>query len=182
MISKIIKKMMGVKPKWKDLERFDPVWKERIAIMASYVKRDDGKVLDIGCGPMWLKSYLPIGVEYIGLDYKNRGHDCLVCDLNRDEFPTTDAKVYFVSGCLEYVSDVDRFIGTITKNANKCILSYCSIDKFPSSRERLRRGWINNFSTNEIIEKFRCGGMNIVGLEMTDKDNTLMVFVKSEDK
>ncbi len=85
---------------WKDVERFEASWKERIVLMAQHIAPQDGAVLDIGCGPMWLRGFLPAGVKYIGLDYRSRGDDSLVCDLNAERLPKTEAKVSVISGCL----------------------------------------------------------------------------------
>ena len=44
--------------KWQDIEYFDDKWKERIEQMARFIK-NGSTVIDFGCGPMWLKEYLP---------------------------------------------------------------------------------------------------------------------------
>jgi hypothetical protein len=172
------KSFLGLKVLWKDIERFDPLWRERIELMARNIVVEDSEVLDIGCGPMWLKDYLPDGVKYYGLDYKKRGRDCLVCDLNRDEYPNIDCPLFFISGCLEYIEDVDKFLNWICGRTKKCILSYCAIDDFPDAEMRLRRGWANSLSINSLVEKFEAGGMRLGSLAKTSQNNVVMVFIK----
>jgi len=43
---------------WKEMEYFDPAWKQRIETMAALIPKQSQSVLDLGCGKMWLKDYL----------------------------------------------------------------------------------------------------------------------------
>jgi hypothetical protein len=164
---------------WPELERFNPNWRERIAIMAKHISQEDGPVADIGCGPMWLKEYLPAGVGYVGVDYTDRGDGCVVCDLNEEPFPNLDAQTYFVSGCLEYIAKPEPFIATISARAQKCILSYCGREHFPHRLEREKLGWRNHLLNSEVADMFAKHGMTLASSELTPSNNAVLVFTQS---
>lgn len=163
-------------PAWQDIERFDPSWKDRISMMARHIEATDGPVLDIGCGPMWLRQFLPTGVRYIGLDYVSRGPDCITCDLNHQRLPDTEAATYFISGSMEYLQNVELFVADVSARARKCIVSYCALTEFPSIPERRRRGWKNDMTTEELTTLFEGRGMVRKSVEYTPSRNAVMVF------
>lgn len=127
---------------------------------------------------MWLKQYLPAGVKYIGVDYRDRGEGCIVCDLDREAFPETGAQVYFVSGCLEYMSNPDGFVRSLATRGRKCIVSYCGIEHFSNRRQRSRRGWKNHLLNSDLAAMFARYGMQQASMEMTSAQNAVFVFVR----
>lgn len=172
------KKLLLKQPVWQQIERFDPSWKDRIFLMAQHIDAQDQSVLDIGCGPMWLKSYLPEGVHYFGLDYKSRGDACIVCDLNAEDLPLVDAQTFFISGCLEYIVDSEKFIKNVSERAKKVIISYCALDNFPALAEREVRGWKNHLHITELIDSFEKYGMRLKNKEYSKENNAILVFVR----
>lgn len=165
---------------WQEVERFDPTWRERISLMARHIAPGDGIVADLGCGPMWLKEFLPRDVHYIGVDYRYRGEGCIVCNLDTDDFPELDATVYFVSGCLEYMSDPDALIRSMATRSRKCIVSYCGLEHFSNLRERASRGWKNHLLDSDIVAIFSRYGMQRISSELTSTKNAVFVFVRDE--
>ena len=162
---------------WQSTERFESSWSARIERMARYLDSTDELVLDIGCGPMWLRQYLPAGLRYQGLDYTNRGNDCIVCDLNRDRLPTTSASAFFISGCLEYLDNPERLITDVSERARKCILSYCCLDDFPDIKLRTMKGWRNHVTRDELLQMFDRHNMQAIAFDMTESQNSIFVFV-----
>lgn len=163
-------------PSWQDVERYDPAWKIRIERMASHVDPDDASIVDVGCGPMWLREYIPAEMKYIGIDYVARDAGTLVCDLNKDKIPNVLADVWFVSGCLEYLTDPSSFIKVVSDNAKKCILSYCDLRNFPSREEREKRGWKNHLASDDILSLFSRHGMVEVESEFSPSGDSIFVF------
>lgn len=162
---------------WQEVERFDPAWRERIERMCSFMRDDDLSVVDVGCGPMWLRDYLPSNARYVGVDYVDRGEGTIVCDLNEAGMPDLVADVWFVSGCLEYLEDPERFIASAAKNARSCILSYCELRHFPSLHERKKRGWRNHLTAERIDALYSRHGMRLVHREtMPSSRNSIFVF------
>lgn len=162
---------------WTEVERFDPAWRDRIRLMASFLDASDSFVVDLGCGPMWLRDYLPAGVGYLGVDYMDRGPGTRVCDFNRKEFPETGKATFFVSGCLEYVEDPEWFAGMIAASAKKCVISYCTTESFPDIDWRRRRGWVNDFPEDGLIRLFASHGLSCIRKDMTASRNAVFVFL-----
>ncbi len=127
IINKFFKK--NTNKSWKDNEYFDHSWKERIKLLSSYIDSMDNQVCDVGCGMQWLRDFLPKNIKYIPVDYVQRSDDTIVCDLNQsmDELNKEHLRdVIFLSGVLEYIENLDKFIEVISVS-NKVILSYCSL-------------------------------------------------------
>ncbi len=177
MIWRRIKHWLLVGNRWREIERFDPQWKQRISMMAACMDLEDRSVVDLGCGPMWLREFLPSSVSYVGVDYVDRGDGSLVCDFNRHEFPQMEPSAWFVSGCLEYVEDVDWFVGCIAAHGGKCILSYCALDEFPDMNFRRARGWVNHMDRAALCALFFRLGFVLQSESMTVSRNRIFVFL-----
>lgn len=162
---------------WKDLENFDESWKGRIRMMAEMIPEEAGSVLDVGCGKMWLKEYLPPGCRYQGLDYVSRGEGSMVCDLNRGEFPPDTYDVIFVSGCLEYVEDVEWFLGTVASRLRqRLILSYCVLDHFDNLPQRRASAWVNDLRESDLLEACEAKGLRLIKKMITPSADRVFVF------
>jgi len=164
---KIFSKKGANNKTWKDIENFDESWKNRMKAMVKYIP-DNVSILDLGCGPMWLKEFLKCN-EYYPVDYKIRGNDTIICDFNNKEFPDIQTDYAFVAGCLEYVIDYDWFISQISKHTNYCVLSYCCTDQISDSETRRGLKWVNNLSKHQIVKIFDKNNM-----KLTSEDNYLI--------
>lgn len=160
---------------WQDIEYFNPDWKERIQNMAQFIEPNE-HVMDMGCGQGWLKEYLAPGCKYSGVDYAPRDSKTIVCDFNAYQFPEIDADVAFVSGCLEYITDYEWFIGKIADKFDKCIISYCTIENFPDLSERIEKCWVNHLSRQEIVDIFEKHNLHLI--RQLDTLNVIFVFSK----
>ena len=143
--------------------------------MASHVP-PHSVLMDLGCGRHWLRPLLD-QCQYIGVDYRPRSTDTLVCDFNRGEFPDKQVDVCFVSGCLEYLDEPDWFIGEIAAHAERCIISYCILESNPDVRMRAQLGWKNNLKKDQIISLFAAHGMRLE-YETTCVNNSIFIFKK----
>ncbi|WP_166426982.1 class I SAM-dependent methyltransferase [Flavobacterium psychrotolerans] len=162
---------------WKNIENFDPNWKERIKDMSRYI--DSGSVIvDLGCGEMWLKEFITEKESYIPVDYMSRGGDTIVCDFNNYEYPKTNSDTAFVSGCLEYIEDFKWFVEKISQSNTKCILSYCTTEYFPNMESRKQLAWKNNLSKFEVISLFESNQLFLVDENLTKTNNQIFVFKK----
>ena len=170
--------LSGRKADWKNKERFNPAWKNRIEVMSTFLDSEDKSVVDLGCGPMWLKEFLDPGVAYTGVDYVDRGPGSVVRDLNKGEFSEVDADVYFVSGCLEYIHDPAWLIRMICSHTEKCVLSYCDVGRFPDRKWRESLGWVNHLSKQEVIEMFRSHGFALCAENVSSLENQILVLAK----
>lgn len=145
--------------------------------MAEFIQPNE-RVIDFGCGQMSLKEYLPKECHYIGVDYKARSAETIVCDFNAYQFPEDGADVAFVSGCLEYIRDYEWFVKQLCRQSDKVIVSYCTMENFPDISERIGRTWVNHLTHDEIINLFAKNDFKISG--KTDATDTIFYFVPSK--
>lgn len=173
MIKQLLKTIYKPQKIWKDIEYFDESWKYRIEFMSTSIK-PGSSILDLGCGKMWLKDYLPENCTYIPVDYTPRGPDCRIYDFNKYQFPQIQVDTAFISGCLEYIFDVDWFIDNICLFSNQCILSYCTTDQTKDLTIRNKRLWVNHLSSSELISLFI--KHNFSGSCILQEENCIFVF------
>ncbi len=145
--------------------------------MATYIDPKT-RVLDLGCGKMWLSEVLPKDCIYVPVDYVKRSDKTLVFDFNKYEFPGIPVDVAFVSGCLEYVEDFGWFIGEISKYSQTCIVSYCLLEQFPDIRVRRELAWVNNLDKLQLINLFVESGFKIIKEDITQTNNSIFIFKK----
>jgi Methyltransferase domain len=160
---------------WKEIEYFDESWKERIHYMAQFIT-ENASVMDIGCGKMWLKELLRANT-YIPVDYVSRGDGTIVCDLNKKEFPSLQAQIMFVSGCLEYIRDHEWFAARAADACARCIVSYCTLDEYSNLQQRRNAAWVSDLKETEIVDLFTRNGFALVHRHVLKK-NTIFVFDK----
>ena len=162
---------------WQDIEYFDAGWKERIRQMSVFIQPNK-KVLDLGCGKMWLKEYLPSNCLYVPVDYIRRSDDCMVADFNKKEFPGITTDIAFISGCLEYVKDYAWFIRRVTECSEEVIISYCTTNEFPGKNIRKQYHWVNHISAERLVDLFKSEGFELKTQAKTNNKNHLFFFAK----
>lgn len=161
---------------WRHLEKFEPAWGERIRFMAQRIDASHKSVVDLGCGPQWLKGELRPGVRYVGVDYRDRGPGTVVCDFNAGEFPSGEFDVAFVSGCMEYVEDWRWFVQMVCVAGRRVILSYCALEAVPSISRRREHAWRSDASRGQIEDEFARRGYRLRSRDQYDEMNTVFVF------
>lgn len=173
-----LKRLFRADVAWQELEFFDPRWKQRIAAMARHIGPRDA-VLDLGCGRMWLKEFLGSAATYIPCDYQDRGPGTVVCDFNRGQFPDRCADVCFISGCLEYVRDVDWFLDRVAASAPKCVIAYCVLRPDKTLEQRRQNAWQNHLTEEELIGRFRARGMRLAVADGQFMSSFVYVFERA---
>jgi hypothetical protein len=143
------------KPKeWKNIEYFDPVWEDRVALVARMIQCK-GRLVDYGCGRQHLRNHLPPLTQYVPVDYTSRSPDTIVADFNQLPYPDIDGEIAFISGFLEYMQDAPAFIRHIKKlSYQEVVLSYCCVESVGSLDERAKLGWKNHLSLRSLLSEF----------------------------
>ena len=148
---------------WENVEYFADTFTVRVFHMAGLISKDSVSVMDLGCGTQKLKNFIRSDIDYIGVDYTERDKSTVVCDFNKKEFPAYRVDTIFVSGCLEYIEDVEWFVEKISEHTKKeLVLSYCPLEYVSDIRERRKIGWKNHMSMTQLNKV-----MQEVGLEIT---------------
>ena len=159
---------------WSRKEEFDTRWKKRIEVMASFIDIP-GPVADLGCGMMWLEPLLKKENTYMPIDYIKRDERTVVVDLNKRPLPPLSASVGFLSGVLEYITDLRGFLEYLQdSNLKKVILSYCTLENIPDLRMRKSLNWVNTESIYFLLSAFT-PRYNLTAIEDANQ-NTVMVF------
>lgn len=166
---------------WRKIEYFDERWKNRIRGMSQYIGPKES-VLDLGCGPMWLKQCLGPANSYHGCDYQDRGPGTLVCDFNAQQFPDVQADVTFISGCLEYVEDVEWFTAKVAAAAPKCIIAYCIVRTGDDLAKRRQNAWVNDLTEVELIALMGRHGLTLRELGERFMSSQIYVFERTQVK
>lgn len=138
------------KKSWKYNEYFAEEWQQRIKFMATMIGAADS-VLDLGCGPCWLRKYLKPNVAYYGCDYIQRCSDTVIADFNKHEFPDLFVDVCFGSGVLEYIDDLPWLINQCAQHSNTLIISYCSFDFYSDKNQRKKLHWVNHYTEADLL-------------------------------
>lgn len=153
---------------WENVEYFGN-WEERSFVMSKFVPQECNSLLDIGCGEMHIRKFLPKGTKYFGCDYKKRDEDTIVCDLAKGEFPTVNVDIVFIAGVFEYLSNWKDVLKKCTTCCKQIIMSYSTIE---SAKER-DSIWVNSIRFQDIVDEAEKNGFKLAG---QDKFNTSDIF------
>jgi hypothetical protein len=161
---------------WFKEDDFDVLWKNRIQKMSSYIDNEKPmRIVDFGCGMMWLEQYLNSFHIYVPVDYIKRDDRTIVVDLNVYPFPVIEGDIAFLSGILEYIVDIDKFYNEIVQNEYKMIvLSYCTLEKNNNINARHMLNWKSHLSIFTLIYIFTQD--YVLSIIDDYNNNTILVF------
>lgn len=138
--------------RWKQTEELYIDWNQRTAILASMI-RQGANIIEFGAGNMALKNYLPPDCTYTPSDIHKRSEEMLECDLNcKINFDLAPFNTAIFSGVFEYIFDVDKVFRQLSNSIDNIVLSYACSDI--SSANRLRSGWLSDYSKKELEDIF----------------------------
>ena len=143
---------------WGNTRNLDPEWDERSKLLAGLVPAGSS-VIEFGAGRLALKKFLPSDCSYTPSDLVDRGEGTVVLDLNANSLPDLGPyDVAIFGGVLEYVFDISRLAEYVSETATIVIFSYSTGDFYSRPVERRLRGWVNNFSGDEVVSIFERAG------------------------
>ena len=144
--------------------------------MADHIQEGES-VLDLGCGKMWLRRFLPKNVYY-PVDYTDRGAGSIVCNFNQRQFPQNSADVAFVSGTLEYIVDTQMVRVLYRPKLPSLRHLVLLLEDYPDIDSRRKRAWVNDFSRDDIIRLFSAAGFQLTSESSAIPRNRIFYFVK----
>lgn len=130
-----------------DPTSLEPERNARAELAARFVPAG-ARVLDLGCGAMALREFLPRGCGYRGCDLVARDAETVVCDLNAGQFPAEaarEADLLTILGALEHIADLEAFFGHLAACGRDVVLSYSATD-LTGALDRPSFGWANHLS------------------------------------
>lgn len=161
--------------RWSNPDAFEAAWDGRAELAAQFVPAG-ARVLDLGCGKMALRGFLPNGCFYRGCDLVTREADTVVCDFNQGEFPreaASEADIITMLGVLEYITDADAFFAKLRTTQRPLVLSY-SATELTSSLDRPSLGWLSHFSFLDLAQLFDRHGFQITASTPVGQTQILM--------
>lgn len=170
------------KNRWSDISNLEKGWDERTALLAKWIK-PNSIILEFGAGREILSNFLPNNCIYVSTDIIKRSEKMIECDLNAKElYNFSYHDVCFFSGVLEYVYDIPRLVSFLSNRCKYIIASYASIDVEDENILVFRRkfGWVNDYTSQEIISIFQKYGFRLEETKKWEKQN-LFIF-KNEKK
>jgi Methyltransferase domain len=159
----------------------EPAHDERAAFAAQFIPAG-ARVLELNCGRMALKRFLPNGCRYQGCDLTAREPDTVTCDLNAGEFPSeaaAQADVVVMLGVLEQIVDVENLFTHLRFCKRDLVLSYCATD-LTGKCDRAALGFINHFSYFDLTTLFDRYGFRIECTAPLDGVQFLMRLTPAE--
>jgi hypothetical protein len=169
------------KKRWSDPASLEPAWDARAELAAQFIPAG-AHVLDLGCGTMSLRRYLPNGCSYRGCDLVARDGQTIVCDFNAGQFPAAaaaDADIVTILGVLEYVTDAEAFFAHLRSSRRDVVLSYCATE-LSGSVDRASLGWLTHFGFQDLAELFSRHGFSIAATMPVDAMQILMRLTPTE--
>jgi hypothetical protein len=173
--------------RWRNTKELLPEWDERTLILASLLP-GNSRVIEFGAGRRQLELHLPAGCTYIASDLVDRGKDTLVCDLNVEPRPDLsrlgiDTAVF--GGVLEYIQDLESLVRWVTRDVDRCLVSYECAQTRRSDRSRLYEsftraqvGWVNTFHEDDFVLLFEREGFLLARRELwRTKDGSEPIFL-----
>ncbi|MCB8881739.1 hypothetical protein ACELLULO517_15935 [Acidisoma cellulosilytica] len=132
-------------------------WNARAALAAGLLE-DQPSVADFGCGTMTLAAYLRPNQRYIPIDVIARDDRTILCDLNRQMLPETEATAAAFLGVLEYLYDPQAVLRNAGHQYGTMVVSYCITDAPDPLENRREHAWVNDFCEAEVIALFHSAG------------------------
>ncbi len=166
--------------RWSSPELSEPAWDLRAEVAAGFVPAGS-RVLDLGCGSMALKRFLPGGCTYQPCDLAARDDRTIVCDFNAGQFPSTaaaDADVIVMLSLLEYIADVDALFTHLRHSQCDLVVSY-NVTDLSGDIDRASRGWISHLSLMDLAVLFDRFGFRV---ERSDRIDDLQFLIRVTPK
>jgi FkbM family methyltransferase len=135
-------------------------------------------VLDLGAGALALRRHLSAGCRYTPADLLPRSADCLLVDLNQQQFPEGQFDCIALLEVLEYIHDPAWLLGRCRAAAARLVFTYHLRSREPVE-ERRQRGWFNDMDSQTLAAVIHSAGWRI---ESQSPAADAVLFVCSRDE
>jgi hypothetical protein len=155
---------------WSDIANYDFAWDARAKRAAALVA-PGSRVLDLGCGRMALRRYLPNRCAYVPADLERWNEEVVAVDLDAGEFPAFDCDVIVMLGVLEHLSDPIAVLKRARAHTKTSIVSYRHPGSESLPESRCARRCVNSFSQNEFAALIARSGWAVRSRQTHDRTN-----------
>lgn len=146
--------------RWSNPRSLASAWSRRARIVSTLIP-PHSSVLDVGCGAMALRNYLPSTCSYIPADIVSRCPECIVVDLNKDPYPDVQTDVVTLLGVVEYLHDPLKALLGARTHQKQLVLSYVCHSFGPVAHRR-KLGWVNDYGLAELKALLNRSGWSVV--------------------
>lgn len=129
------------------LKRQRQGWKDRARTMSLLIPDDVKTLMDIGCGEELLKEFLCKDIKYYGLDYCERNKETIICDINKEKLPDIKVDLYYMTGIIDYVTDIPNFIKQLSR-AKYVVMSKTRNERFIRLDDKVMDSGYMDYGTN----------------------------------
>jgi hypothetical protein len=148
-------------------------WDRRAAIAAGLLA-DCPSVADMGCGHMSLERYLAPTTSYLPVDVVRRDERTIIVDFNHAPPPLLAAHAAACLGLLEYLHDVEGFLGNLHAGYQILVLSYNPVRDHNLLKQRRAHAWVNDHSVDQMEALFEAS--NWTAAEAVSLDGHQMLW------
>ncbi len=145
---------------WGNREHYSTSWEERSRAAAELISTGS-TVLDLGCGRMSLRRFLPSGCRYFPADLPEWSAEVIPVDLEAGEFPSGRYDYVVILGVLEYLANPAAVIAAAADHTGTLIASYGHPGPQSTLSQRRNALWINDFNEDDLRILFRSAGWAI---------------------
>lgn len=165
---------------WSDLDdNIDwDLMKPSVELFSTWINDEVKSLVDYGAGQMYLKKFLSEDVKYYPIDYMKRFEETIVCDLNTGNFPNIKADASICNGVLEFLITAEDLLKHICKNTEQMIIiSYMTVDRFPSVDARRASAYVSDLTEQDIINILKIGGFELIKKTHDPLDSTDTIYI-----
>ncbi len=150
---------------WGNHEHYSTSWEERNRVAAAIIS-SGSSVLDLGCGRMSLRRFLPSGCRYFAADLPKWSAEVIRVDLEALEFPNGRYDYVVILGVLEYLTNPAAVIAAAADHTGKLIAGYSHPGPQSTLSQRRNALLINDFNEDDLRIVFRTAGWAIRSLHV----------------
>ena len=165
---------------WGDRDNYAYAWEDRARRAAGFIS-PGSRVLDLGCGRMALRRFLPTGCRYVPADLAQWTEEVIPVDLETGAFPRGSYDVVVILGVLEHLTDPINVMRQAREHGRELIVSYCHPGRESSVVQRRGEGWINGLTEDELAAAFAaCGWKKRSSLTYAETPTTCQIIYAHE--
>lgn len=158
---------------WARKENYGEDWSRRAELAASFIS-PRSSVLDVGCGQMQLRQYLPPGCTYLPADLNKWSADVHQVDLSKGEFPSGNYDYAVMLGVIEYLDEPGLALVRARAACRDLIVSYCHPRRKILLRRSKRWEWRNSYSEVDFRQLLNGAGWRIDRHALYEKQRSML--------
>jgi hypothetical protein len=160
--------------RWGDLKNYQPSWAARAKVAARLLP-NNVSILEIGVGAGAFRGLVSNRCQYLGADLTPLDPETLSLDLERDPLPAGTFDYVVMLGVLEYLHSPEQALRKAQAGGRCALFSYCCLepskDRTRIIKRRRERGWVNDWSRDELLANAERAGWRLVQEEPFSEDS-----------